>query len=75
MAATKPVKQKPQHEWLRRPAAPLGGHHVARRLNIDGDRQGDLVRHGGEKRRLLYQIDSHQVSTRMVARGVFMIVL
>jgi hypothetical protein len=25
------------------------GRHVARRLNIDGHRQGDLVRHGGER--------------------------
>jgi hypothetical protein len=28
--------------------------HVARRLNIDGGRQGDLVRHGGEHRAALY---------------------
>ena len=27
---------------------PVQGRHVARRLNIDGDGQGDLVRHGGE---------------------------
>ena len=27
---------------------PVQGRRVARRLNIDGDGQGDLVRHGGE---------------------------
>jgi hypothetical protein len=29
------------------------GRHVALRLNIDGDRRGDLVRHGGEHRAAL----------------------
>jgi hypothetical protein len=35
------------------------GRHVARRLNIDGDRQGDLVRHGGERRAALYTRSTH----------------
>jgi hypothetical protein len=29
------------------------GRHIARRLNIDGDGQGDLVRHGGDRRAAL----------------------
>ena len=33
--------------------------HVARRLNIDGGRQGDLVRHGGERRAALYTRSTH----------------
>jgi hypothetical protein len=35
------------------------GRHVARRLNIDGDRHGDLVRHGGERRAALYTRSAH----------------
>lgn len=35
------------------------GRHAARRLNIDGDRLGDLVRHGGEHRAALYTRSIH----------------
>ena len=31
---------------------PVAGPRVVRRLNIDGDGQGDLAGHGGEQRRL-----------------------
>jgi ferredoxin-NADP reductase/MOSC domain-containing protein YiiM len=40
---------------------PVAGPRMARRLNIDGDGQGDLRGHGGEQRAVLvYQIQSHQ---------------
>ena len=38
--------------------APVQGRRVARRLNIDGDGQGDLAGHGGEHRAVfVYQIE------------------
>ena len=41
--------------------SPVQGRRVARRLNIDGDGQGDLAGHGGEHRAVfVYQIDSHR---------------
>lgn len=41
--------------------APVAGRRMARRLNLDGDRQGDLRGHGGEQRAVLvYQIASHR---------------
>jgi ferredoxin-NADP reductase/MOSC domain-containing protein YiiM len=40
---------------------PVEGPAMARRLNIDGDGQGDLAGHGGEQRAVLvYQIDSYR---------------
>jgi ferredoxin-NADP reductase/MOSC domain-containing protein YiiM/ferredoxin len=40
---------------------PVRGPVMARRLNIDGDGQGDLQGHGGEQRAVLvYQIQSYQ---------------
>ncbi len=39
----------------------VAGPHMVRRLNIDGDGQGDLKGHGGEQRAvLLYQIESYR---------------
>ncbi|MEV4567932.1 MOSC and FAD-binding oxidoreductase domain-containing protein [Nonomuraea sp. NPDC049419] len=39
---------------------PVAGPRMARRLNIDGDGQGDLQGHGGEQRAVLvYQIQSY----------------
>jgi hypothetical protein len=36
----------------------VAGRRMARRLNLDGDGQGDLVGHGGEHRAVfVYQID------------------
>jgi hypothetical protein len=35
------------------------GSHVARRLNLGGDRHEDLVRHGGERRAALYTRSAH----------------
>ena len=54
---------------------PVQGRRVARRLNIDGDGQGDLVGHGGEHRAVfVYQIDSYrywqaQLRCRLPARA------
>ncbi len=37
------------------------GRVMARRLNLDGDRQGDLQGHGGEHRAVIvYQLDSYR---------------
>ena len=41
---------------------PVQGRRMVRRLNIDGDGQGDLMGHGGEHRAVfVYQMDSYQV--------------
>ncbi|MCX2933047.1 MOSC and FAD-binding oxidoreductase domain-containing protein [Mycobacterium sp. CVI_P3] len=41
--------------------APVSGPRMVRRLNIDGDGQGDLAGHGGENRAVLvYQIASYE---------------
>ena len=41
--------------------SPVTGPQMVRRLNIDGDGQGDLAGHGGEQRAVLvYQIDSYR---------------
>jgi ferredoxin-NADP reductase/MOSC domain-containing protein YiiM len=40
---------------------PVQGRCLVRRLNVDGDGQGDLVGHGGEQRAVMvYQIDSYR---------------
>ena len=40
---------------------PVTGPRMVRRLNIDGDGQGDLAGHGGEQRAVfVYQIESYQ---------------
>jgi ferredoxin-NADP reductase/MOSC domain-containing protein YiiM len=40
---------------------PVQGRRMARRLNIDGDGQGDLTGHGGEHRAVfVYQIESYR---------------
>jgi ferredoxin-NADP reductase/MOSC domain-containing protein YiiM len=48
---------------------PVHGPAMVRRLNIDGDGQGDLNGHGGEQRAVLvYQTASHQHWARHFAR-------
>jgi ferredoxin-NADP reductase/MOSC domain-containing protein YiiM len=43
---------------------PAAGPQMVRRLNIDGDGQGDLAGHGGEQRAVfVYQIESYQYFT------------
>jgi ferredoxin-NADP reductase/MOSC domain-containing protein YiiM len=40
---------------------PVTGRVLARRLNLDGDGQGDLAGHGGEQRAIMvYQLDSYR---------------
>jgi len=51
---------------------PVGGPVMARRLNLDGDGQGDLQGHGGEQRAVMaYQIQSYQHWARHLGRDDF----
>jgi ferredoxin-NADP reductase/MOSC domain-containing protein YiiM len=48
------------------------GRRTARKLNIDGDGQGDLLGHGGEHRAVyVYQIDSYRYWERELHRDSF----
>ncbi|MGH3196804.1 MAG: MOSC domain-containing protein, partial [Streptosporangiaceae bacterium] len=48
------------------------GRQMVRRLNIDGDGQGDLAGHGGEQRAVLvYQIGSYRYWERELGRSDF----
>jgi ferredoxin-NADP reductase/MOSC domain-containing protein YiiM len=48
------------------------GRRRVRRLNIDGDGQGDLIGHGGEQRAVLvYQIDAYRYWERVTGRDDF----
>jgi ferredoxin-NADP reductase/MOSC domain-containing protein YiiM/ferredoxin len=49
---------------------PVDGPVMARRLNLDGDGQGDLGGHGGEQRAVLvYQLDSYRHWRQHFGRG------
>ena len=51
---------------------PIQGRCAARRLNLEGDGQGDLAGHGGEQRAVMvYQIDSYQYWERTLSRSDF----
>ncbi|HTV98335.1 MAG TPA: MOSC and FAD-binding oxidoreductase domain-containing protein [Steroidobacteraceae bacterium] len=51
---------------------PVVGRRMVRRLNIDGDGQGDLKGHGGEHRAVLvYQLDSYRHWQRELGRSEF----
>jgi ferredoxin-NADP reductase/MOSC domain-containing protein YiiM len=51
---------------------PAGGPVVARRLNLDGDGQGDLAGHGGEHRAVfVYQIESYRYWQEQLGRDDF----
>ncbi|GHO57888.1 hypothetical protein KSB_63630 [Ktedonobacter robiniae] len=51
---------------------PVQGRRIVRRLNIDGDKQGDLVRHGGEQRAVfIYQIESYHYWERQLNQNDF----
>jgi ferredoxin-NADP reductase/MOSC domain-containing protein YiiM/ferredoxin len=51
---------------------PVDGPAMVRRLNIDGDGQGDLAGHGGEMRAVLvYQVDSYRHWQRHFGRDDF----
>ena len=51
---------------------PVQGRRMVRRLNIDGDGQGDLAGHGGEHRAVfVYQIDSYGYWQAQLGRSDF----
>jgi len=51
---------------------PAGGPVMARRLNLDGDGQGDLAGHGGEHRAVfVYQIESYRYWQEQLGRDEF----
>ncbi len=52
--------------------APVQGPRMVRRLNIDGDGQGDLAGHGGERRAVfVYQMDSYRYWQNHLERNDF----
>jgi ferredoxin-NADP reductase/MOSC domain-containing protein YiiM len=52
--------------------APVTGPRMVRRLNIDGDGQGDLNGHGGERRAVfVYQMDSYRYWQSRLGRNDF----
>jgi ferredoxin-NADP reductase/MOSC domain-containing protein YiiM len=51
---------------------PVQGRCAARRLNLEGDGQGDLAGHGGEQRAVMvYQADSYRYWERTLGRSDF----
>jgi ferredoxin-NADP reductase/MOSC domain-containing protein YiiM len=51
---------------------PVQGRRMVRRLNIDGDGQGDLAGHGGEHRAVfVYQIESYRYWEKRLGRSDF----
>jgi MOSC domain-containing protein YiiM len=51
---------------------PADGPRLARRLNVDGDGQGDLVGHGGEQRAVfVYQIEAYRYWQHQLGRDDF----
>jgi len=54
--------------------ASVAGRRQVRRLNIDGDAQGDLAGHGGEHRAVfVYQMDSYHYWERQLKRHDFVL--
>ncbi|WP_305787129.1 MOSC domain-containing protein [Symbioplanes lichenis] len=52
--------------------SPVGGAATVRRLNIDGDGQGDLGGHGGEQRAVfVYQLNSYAYWEKLLGRTDF----
>jgi ferredoxin-NADP reductase/MOSC domain-containing protein YiiM len=51
---------------------PVEGPRMVRRLNVDGDGQGDLAGHGGERRAVfVYQMDSYRFWQNQFGRNDF----
>src|SRR6202161_1171918 len=51
---------------------PVAGPRMVRRLNIDGDGQGDLAGHGGEQRAVfVYQVGSYRYWQHQLGRDDF----
>jgi ferredoxin-NADP reductase/MOSC domain-containing protein YiiM len=52
--------------------SPVDGRRMVRKLDIDGDAQGDLAGHGGEHRAVfVYQMDSYHYWERFLGRSDF----
>jgi ferredoxin-NADP reductase/MOSC domain-containing protein YiiM len=52
--------------------SPVAGRRMVRKLDIDGDAQGDLAGHGGEHRAVfVYQMDSYHYWERFLGRKDF----
>jgi ferredoxin-NADP reductase/MOSC domain-containing protein YiiM len=52
--------------------SPVDGRRMVRKLNIDGDAQGDLTGHGGEHRAVfVYQMDSYRYWEKSLGRNDF----
>ncbi len=52
--------------------SPVAGRVRARKLNLEGDGQGDLAGHGGEQRAVMvYQLDSYRYWERVLQRSDF----
>ncbi len=52
--------------------SPVQGRRLVRRLNIEGDSQGDLAGHGGEQRAVfVYQTDSYRYWEKQLGRSDF----
>jgi ferredoxin-NADP reductase/MOSC domain-containing protein YiiM len=52
--------------------SPVTGRRMVRKVNIDGDGQGDLAGHGGEHRAVfVYQMDSYHYWERFLCRNNF----
>src|SRR5215472_13340751 len=52
--------------------SPVDGRRMVRKLDIDGDAQGDLAGHGGEQRAVfVYQMDSYRYWERFLGRSDF----
>jgi len=52
--------------------SPVAGRRMVRKLDIDGDGQGDLAGHGGEHRAVfVYQMDSYHYWERFLGRSDF----
>jgi ferredoxin-NADP reductase/MOSC domain-containing protein YiiM len=67
-----------EHSWNGRSVRtgiwkdPVAGRRMVRRLNVDGDGQGDLAGHGGEQRAVLvYQVESYRYWERELGRSEF----
>jgi MOSC domain-containing protein YiiM len=52
--------------------SPVGGPVMVRRLNVDGDGQGDTGGHGGEQRAVfVYQLDAYRYWQEFLGRDDF----
>ena len=52
--------------------APVAGPRIVRRLNVEGDGQGDMNGHGGERRAVfVYQMDSYRYWQNQLGRNDF----